>query len=76
MKIEPDCRYGHGKLEASPELWSLAGITATPMTCNSDCNDALDDVSMNGRAFTVLLYRCTTCGYIELFDDAEVNNGN
>ena len=76
MKIEPQCRYGHGELTLSPELWSLAGMTATQMTCNSDCDDSLDDVAMNGRAFTVLVYRCECCGYIELFDDAEVKNGD
>lgn len=67
LKIQPTCRYGHGNLEKhlSPidgVGYLLPGFRFTSTQTN--------DVALMGKAgFSVMLYECKTCGYIELFDD-------
>lgn len=68
MNITPMCRYGHGPLEEQTQddevRWSLPSITQSV----SDTGQVA--VGAGPFAYSVRMYRCATCGYLELFDDA------
>lgn len=91
MKITPTCRYGHGELlredVISPEAvesskkysWGLMGILEQlyrPAQGESG-GDSPFHVSRghSGHVFTLRLYKCSTCGYLELFDEEVMNGG-
>jgi len=54
MTITPECRYGHGRLR---EVTSHGGRWA------------LSSPAYEPVTFVVKIWACSTCGYIELFDD-------
>lgn len=67
MNVQPTCRYGHGPLmrpDSEDDTRWVFGVTKK--TEDADGKKALTELPY---AFTVLLYRCPICGYIELFDD-------
>lgn len=64
----PNCRYGHGPL-GHIVLESISDAPrglVLPTTLQTMGNEPL---MLDGRGFTFTLYRCSTCGYLELFDD-------
>lgn len=65
-KVQPSCRYDHGPLVRQDGLWALEQMERT---------NARDDPDTPFRytqtQFVTSLFRCRTCGYLELFDDAE-----
>jgi hypothetical protein len=73
VKVTPMCRYGHGPLgrirllnhEEHPRGMVLPTYLEIP---------GMGPALMDGNGFSVTLFRCSTCGYLELFDD-EVANG-
>ena len=69
MKINPICRYGHGELSVQPGKWALTGIEFETFDTSSTVNEPLSTIALNGNAFTLSIYRCPTCGYLEFFDD-------
>ena len=79
MKFTPTCRYGHGDLEVIPRApenhyWGLMGAHHLPLRVGMSVNKPLSATEASGRIYTVAIYRCSTCGYMELFDDG-VRNG-
>ena len=59
QSVTPECKYGHGPIE--------------PQNANSDSGYwSLHSAGLNGalgrRIFIVKVFKCKTCGYIELFD--------
>lgn len=77
-KITPTCRYGHGPLNRDKpdtnHYWAVMGAVNIPLTAMSPVNKPISDTQSSNLIYTVNLYRCETCGYIELFDD-EIDNG-
>lgn len=76
MKITPTCRYGHGELQESPRspdnhCWGLIGATLTNQVVGAThFGTSIARVTeASGRVFTITLYRCPVCGYLEMFDD-------
>lgn len=69
MIVTPTCRYGHGELQENPALWSLTGVTLSPIGQPAEGQPPVMVVMENGRAYSTKLFRCPVCGYIELFDD-------
>lgn len=73
MKFKPNCRYGHGDLMRTvfrsndDSMRSLFLPTAKQLMEGAP-------LMADGSGFTVALYRCPKCGYLEIFDD-EVENG-
>lgn len=45
------------------------GFENTPLSVNSGVGQPLNEFKLDGRMFTLTLYRCPICGYLELFDD-------
>lgn len=79
MKVIPTCRYDHGELqivslEPSAHAWGLMGVTLVPFQAGSPVGQPLLQTKTSGRVYTVTVFRCPVCGYLELFDD-EVSNG-
>lgn len=73
MKVTPTCRYGHGDLKRNERVWSLPGIDLVKMASDEDAKQPVYSVTQNGHGFSVCIYRCFVCGYIELFDDVTDN---
>ena len=60
--LTPSCRYGHGDLAQDDGVFALVGVTVAkpePGVISANHND---------RVFVLKAFRCTVCGYIELFD--------
>lgn len=79
MKVVPTCRYGHGNLEHVDKndvdhRWGLMGLSMIGVQPATDSEPRLIITKPSDRVFTVQLYRCPECGYLEAFDD-EVGNG-
>ncbi len=69
--IERTCKYNHGPLHKEPGVWSLKGEGSTPFP-------NFPGVLMSDLAFSLTIFRCAVCGYLE-FVDAPGNfdpNGN
>jgi hypothetical protein len=65
--LEPTCRYGHGPLEESQNDDNLRfALRSVYKTQEASKQQSITDAPY---VFTVRLYRCATCGYVELFDD-------
>lgn len=64
ISVERTCRYGHGQLDSIDGIWSLEGLRPQ--------KSAVGGLASNGQVFTVRVFRCETCGYVELYDDMEV----
>lgn len=62
FEVEPDCRYGHGKLVLVTEDGGAASILAA-IRVDKPVN-ALD----LGRAYEFNVYFCPICSYLELHD--------
>ena len=71
------CRYGHGDLErlndqTPAHQWALMGVKLAAPPEGTDLlpvkgrNVAID---LSRRVFTVTIWRCQECGYLELFDE-------
>lgn len=77
VKVTPECRYGHGPLQnIQPEaptpghhFWGLQGVTLTPFRAGSPAATPLLTSETTSRIYSVMIFRCPTCGYVELFDD-------
>lgn len=75
LKVKPNCRYGHGDLEKHISTVGGVGYLLPGFRVTSSQSN---DIALLGNAgFSVTLYECKTCGYIELFDDLyeDGNNG-
>lgn len=71
-KVIPTCRYGHGNLGRivlASTLHEPRGMYIPTFQDSFGKGTILSD----GNGYTVIMYRCPTCGYIELFDDGVVN---
>lgn len=80
MVITPECRYGHGQLEEMERIpahhaWGYMGVFLTETAAGHPQGNPAITTSVSGGVFTVRLYRCSTCGYIEAFDDVVDHNG-
>lgn len=60
----PTCRYGHGPLtdehagtSPAPAAWGIMGMQSIN-----------NQLMMDHSVWTLKIYRCKTCGYLELFD--------
>jgi len=79
MKVVPTCRYGHGELvhvdkHDENHRWGFMGLSLINMQAGMEAGQPLRITKPSERVFTVQLYRCSECGYLEAFDD-EVGNG-
>jgi hypothetical protein len=59
------CVRGHGTMEKLPGLWALNQVNVAK---GSDGKLAAFDT---GTRYVASLYRCFTCGFLELVDQAE-----
>ncbi|AOZ06729.1 hypothetical protein BKK80_13570 [Cupriavidus malaysiensis] len=79
MKVTPTCRYEHGELQEIPRepethYFGLMGATLVPFRAGTPVGEPLSRTTVSGRIYTVSIFRCPVCGYLEMFDD-EVGNG-
>lgn len=66
-KPERTCRYSHGPLQQIEGTWSLPGIEWRPhMRRDKTTGHRPTD---NGTTFTVTLWRCPVCRYVEMSDE-------
>lgn len=65
-KVTPMCRYGHGPLELAPSPHGDERLSAWALESFSLMGAHEDDVGE--PLWTLALYRCNACGYLELFD--------
>lgn len=66
MNITPTCRYDHGPLaEITGEPDLRYAVRSVFKTREGD----QPVITESPYAFTARLYRCSVCGYLELFDD-------
>ncbi|WP_155705995.1 hypothetical protein [Burkholderia cepacia] len=78
MKVTPTCRYGHGDLAEvtrTPDehYWGFIGARLIPFRVGTPVGTSLMETEASGRIYTVALYRCPVCGYLEVFDDEGTN---
>ncbi len=77
MNFTPTCRYGHGNLEAQTGVegytWVIPAIDME-LFMDGDSWAQGWQAALPG-VYTIRLFRCPTCGYVEMFD-AEVPNGS
>jgi hypothetical protein len=73
VKVMPTCRYGHGAL-GRIRLENHEGIPRTMVIPTFLDALGMGPAFLDGKGYTVTVYRCSTCGYLEFFDD-EVGNG-
>lgn len=76
MSLERTCRYGHGALVRDPGWWSLQGVEFVAKRSKKEQApgvEAMDDENVSDipQAYVLRLWRCPTCGYVELFDNME-----
>lgn len=64
LKVERTCRYGHGPLELVKHMWELQGARFDPGSSEKSFGLLPSDYR-----FSLRLWRCEKCGYIELSDD-------
>ncbi|MBR7961214.1 hypothetical protein KDW41_12240 [Burkholderia vietnamiensis] len=73
MKVTPTCRYGHGNLAEVDRMrpnhyWGFMGADITSVAKPSNAGEKVNVVEMSGHVFTMMLFRCPVCGYMETFD--------
>jgi hypothetical protein len=73
-QVTPTCKYGHGNLEriktGPTSFWGLVGAAQRPARVDEmRAGDPLASLQASGAVYTVIVYRCLHCGYMELFDD-------
>ncbi|SHN18776.1 hypothetical protein SAMN02787076_03920 [Rhizobacter sp. OV335] len=66
-KTERTCRYGHGQLESIEGTWSFQGVEWKPIRSGDEVVGTWPDA--NGNGFTVHLWRCPVCRYVEMIDE-------
>lgn len=74
MILDPVCRYGHGamiKIDPGPDMyWGLFGVSISRAKAGeARAGDPLTELVPNGLVFTLTAFKCTKCGYMELFDE-------
>jgi hypothetical protein len=83
VKVTPICKYGHGALEQQTAFGSTSWvIPAIDMTGFGDEGQEVlsaEELAKMSQpaftgAFTLGIYRCNVCGYLEFFD-IEVPDG-
>lgn len=85
MKVTPTCRYGHGELVhltqpddgmGTNHSWGLVGVLMHHFRARaSSVGEPLTSISQSGNVYTMKTFRCSTCGYMELFDDEGLDGG-
>lgn len=87
MKITPTCRYGHGELrqltmpdsaDGATHSWGLAGVFQYQLRPGSSTASRVLAGPMiipSQNVYTMKAFRCTICGYMELFDDEGIDGG-
>lgn len=65
---EKTCRYGHGELVAENGLWAMPGIDVKTDNVGVDTGQTAKYIVENGLGFSLRIYKCPTCGYLEFFD--------
>ncbi|WP_261524070.1 hypothetical protein [Burkholderia multivorans] len=73
MEVIPTCRYGHGDLIEVDRIqknhyWGFIGAEITSVGQPTDNGEKVNVVNMSDHVFTMKLYRCPVCGYLEAFD--------
>lgn len=67
MKVDPICKYGHGPMDEPPRdpevIWAIRAVFKE---AGANGNQIIGETSY---AYTMHLFRCKECGYIEFFDD-------
>ena len=76
VTIQPTCRYEHGPLKPIEGDWALVGYDERPMS--AEMREMLNErggklfkntyADQNGRNYGVKIFKCSSCGYLELFD--------
>lgn len=62
------CRYGHGGLELLPGAFGMVGGDVVKGNVAAT-DDDLKLFSPNGQWFALRVWRCPSCGTLELADD-------
>jgi hypothetical protein len=65
-KCQRTCRYGHGDLHKIDGVWSFEGVNWEPYMHGDKVVGRLP--APNGNGFTVCLWRCSVCHYVEMSD--------
>lgn len=69
MEVTPLCKYGHGLLKLD------TGAAEDDSIWGLESYKRFDGIMAVGKkAFTVSVFVCPTCGYIELFDEGRGHN--
>lgn len=66
----PTCAYGHGLLTSESGWWALTGVEPAMQNALTSpfALAPKGDLAMNGKGYTVQVWRCPTCGNVQLFD--------
>jgi hypothetical protein len=77
--MKPTCRYGHGELElqntaSEDSRWVIGQLDSRTMRAYSLLDGGPEYQPFSPVVFSLNIYRCSKCGYLELFDD-EVTDG-
>lgn len=65
--ITPACRYGHGPLRPAHGGQERRYVLRSVFKSKNAEGD--DEITETPYVFTLHLFRCDTCGYLEMFDD-------
>lgn len=63
IQVERTCRYGHGPLMQETKVWTLPSQIPRHML-----PEILDSPPWPSHYFSVTVWRCPVCGYVELID--------
>lgn len=69
MSQAKSCRYGHGELKKINGVWTLAEYQRNERPHPSQPDSIIISNDPTGFIFTLRLFKCETCGYIEFCDD-------
>lgn len=67
--VTPTCRYGHGPLLPHSPDAPADGYHLSSHRLFKDLLGTTVGSMKTAPTFTVKLFRCATCGYLEMFDD-------
>jgi len=68
--VEKTCRYGHGPLHREEGQYGLPAFLHRSGPSNALLRQLqAADYQITNRVFVLSLWRCPTCGYVELFDE-------
>lgn len=70
--MTPTCRYGHGELvRADPPDEHVFVLSSMKRTRLPDGNGGSVDIMFRPSEpfYTLAVFQCQTCGYVELFDE-------